>query len=137
MLNRLIRNQTFTQANSMLATAQRSFASRPHFYQILQLDETRSDLREMAEGFADEEIKPLAEEMDKTMVFPHHMWKKLGDMGLLGMTCGEEFGGQGLGYFEHCIVTEEISKANGGFGLSYLAHSNLSVNQIWLNGSEE
>lgn len=94
-------------------------------------------MRESIEKFADEEVKPLAEEMDKTMVFPHHMWKVMGDMGVLGLTVEEEYGGAGLGYYEHCIVTEELSKANGGLGLSYLAHSNLCVNQIRLNGSEE
>lgn len=81
-------------------------------------------------------MKPLRESMDKEDVFPKHMWKKLGDMGLLGITVEEEFGGMGLGYFEHCLATEEISKANGALGLSYLAHSNLCVNQIRLNGSE-
>lgn len=104
---------------------------------MLQLDETRADLRESIEGFADAEVRPLAEEMDKTMQFPHHMWRKLGDMGLLGITVEEEFGGMGLGYFEHCLVTEELSKANAALGLSYIAHSNLAVNQIRLNGSKE
>jgi len=80
------------------------------------------------EKFADEEVKPLAEQMDKTMVFPHHMWKRLGEMGLLGMTASEEYGGMGLGYYEHCLAIEQISKANAAFGLSYLAHSNLCVN---------
>jgi len=88
----------------------------------------QADLRESIEKFADEEVKPLAEEMDKTMVFPHHMWQRLGEMGLLGITVEEEYGGTGLGYFEHCLVTEELSKANAGFALSYLAHSNLCVN---------
>jgi len=71
------------------------------------------------------------------MVFPHEMWKKLGDMGMLGITVEEEYGGMGLGYYEHCLAVEEVSKANAGLGLSYLAHSNLCVNQIRLNGSEE
>ena len=113
------------------------FASRDHFYTILQLDETRSDLRESVEQFADAEVKPIADEMDRTMKFPHEMWKKLGDMGLLGLTVEEEFGGMGLGYYEHCLVTEELSKANAALGLSYIAHSNLAVNQIRLNGSQE
>ena len=87
------------------------------------------------EKFADEEVKPLAEQMDKTMVFPNHMWKRLGEMGLLGMTASEEYGGMGLGYYEHCLAIEQISKANAAFGLSYLAHSNLCVNQFELNAS--
>lgn len=70
------------------------------------------------------------------MIFPHHMWKRMGDMGLLGLTVEEEYGGMGLGYYEHCIATEELSKANAGLALSYLAHSNLCVNQLRLNGNE-
>ena len=97
----------------------------------------RSDLRESIEQFADAEVKPLRESMDKENKFPSHMWKKLGEMGLLGITVEEEYGGMGLGYFEHCIATEELSKANGALALSYLAHSNLCVNQIRLNGSKE
>lgn len=66
--------------------------------------------------------------MDKTMKFPHHMWKRMGDQGLLGITAAEEYGGLGLGYYEHCICVEQLSKANAAFALSYLAHSNLCVN---------
>jgi isovaleryl-CoA dehydrogenase len=100
------------------------------------MDETRTELRETFEKFAQEECAPLAEEMDRTMVFPHRMWKRMGDMGLLGLTVEEEYGGMGLGYYEHCIATEELSKANAGLALSYLAHSNLCVNQLRLNGTE-
>jgi isovaleryl-CoA dehydrogenase len=82
----------------------------------------------MVERFADEEVKPLAEKMDKTMVFPTQMWRRLGDQGLLGITASEEYGGLGLGYYEHCLAVEQLSKANGAFALSYLAHSNLCVN---------
>lgn len=96
----------------------------------------RADLRESVEKFADEEVKPLRESMDKEDVFPKHMWRRMGEMGLLGLTVEEEFGGMGLGYFEHCLVTEELSKANGALALSYLAHSNLAVNQLRLNGSQ-
>ena len=67
---------------------------------------------------------------------PYSLWKRMGDMGFLGITVEEEFGGAGLGYYEHCLVTEEISKASGSVGLSYIAHSNLCVNQIRLNGNE-
>jgi len=103
----------------------------------LQLDDTRKELRESLEKFATEECKPLADEMDKTMKFPNYMWKRLGEMGVLGMTAPEEYGGMGLGYYEHCLVTEELSKSNAALGLSYIAHSNLCVNQIALNGSKE
>lgn len=119
-----------------MSTPKANFASQQHFYKILQLDDERAALREMAEAFAEEEVRPLAEEMDKTMVFPHHMWERMGEMGFLGMTAPEKYGGMGLGYYEHCLVTEELSKANAALGLSYLAHSNLCVNQIVLNGNE-
>ena len=83
-----------------------SYATRDHFYQIMQLDDTRRELLQSVEKFADEEIKQLADEMDKSMVFPKHMWKRLGEMGLLGMTAAEEYGGTGLGYYEHCLAIE-------------------------------
>ena len=92
------------------------------------MDETRAELRESIEKFADDEVRPLAEEMDNKDVFPKHMWGRLGEMGLLGMTAPEEYGGMELGYYEHCLVTEELSKANAALGLSYIAHSNLCVN---------
>lgn len=94
-------------------------------------------MRETAEKFSTEQIDPIAHTLDATNTFPHEMWKKLGDQGFLGMTVEEEYGGAGLGYFEHCLVAEEISKASGSIGVSYIAHSNLCVNQIRLNGNEE
>ena len=125
------------QHSLLLSQPCRAFASKGHFYDCLQLNELRKDLRESVEKFSDEEVKPLAAEMDKTMKFPPQLWKKFGDMGLLGMTAPEEYGGANLGYYEHCLVTEELSKANAAAALSYLAHSNLCVNQIALNASEE
>ncbi len=92
-------------------------------------------LQESIEDFSNKEIKPLAEEIDKNNDFPKHLWKKMGNMGLLGITVEEEFGGSGLGYTEHIIAMEEISRASASVGLSYGAHSNLCVNQIRLNGN--
>lgn len=133
MLSNLFKAST----RSLLSNPSRAFAvSKPFNYTLLQLDEIRSGLRESAEKFAQEEVAPLAEETDKTDKFPSHLWKRMGDMGFLGITVEEEFGGAGLGYYEHCLVTEEISKASGSVGLSYIAHSNLCVNQIRLNGNE-
>lgn len=115
----------------------RAFSKTKGFnYQLLQLDEVRSGLREAAENFAQEEIAPISAEIDKKDAFPLSLWRRMGEMGFLGMTVEEEFGGAGLGYYEHCIVTEEISKASGSVGLSYIAHSNLCVNQIRLNGND-
>ena len=94
-------------------------------------------MRETVEKFADEELRPLAEEMDRSMKTPPHVWERLGEMGLLGMTVSDDYGGMDLGYYDHCLVAEEISKANAQLGLSYIAHSNLCVNQIYKNGSEE
>lgn len=131
----LARSQSSSLAMRSMINS-RAFATKDYNYKLLQLDEIRAGLRETAEKFATEEIDPVAVEMDKTDVFPQHLWKKMGDLGFLGITVEEEYGGAGLGYYEHCLVIEEISKASGSVGLSYLAHSNLCVNQIRLNGSD-
>ncbi len=100
------------------------------------LGETADLLRESVRHFAAAEIAPLAAAIDHDNHFPKAIWKKLGDMGLLGITVEAEYGGSGLGYLEHVIAMEEISRASGAVGLSYGAHSNLCVNQIRLNGNE-
>ena len=94
-------------------------------------------LKNSIQEFCNAEIAPLAEEIDKNNDFPSHLWKKMGDLGLLGITAEEKYGGSGLGYTEHVIAMEEISKASASVGLSYGAHSNLCVNQITLNGTEK
>ena len=100
-------------------------------------DETLNQLRDMVHKFAQEEIAPRAAEIDKSNQFPMDLWRKLGDLGLLGMTVSEEYGGVNLGYLAHCLVIEEISRASASVGLSYGAHSNLCVNQIFRNGNDE
>jgi isovaleryl-CoA dehydrogenase len=100
------------------------------------LGETCEMLREAVRDFADREIAPIAAEIDRNNHFPSELWPKLGQLGLLGITVEEKFGGSGLGYLEHVIAMEEISRASAAVGLSYGAHSNLCVNQIRLNGSE-
>jgi isovaleryl-CoA dehydrogenase len=100
------------------------------------LGETAAAIRETVENFAGNEIAPLADEIDRSDVFPRHLWPKLGDLGVLGITVEEAYGGAGLGYVEHCVAMEEISRASGSVGLSYGAHSNLCVNQIRRHGNE-
>lgn len=101
------------------------------------LGETADMIRDMVSNFADKEIAPIAEKTDEENLFPHEMWKKLGDLGLLGITVEEEYGGSGMGYLEHVVAMEEISRASASIGLSYGAHSNLCVNQIRRNGNQE
>ena len=101
------------------------------------LGETADLLRDSVREFAASEIQPRADEIDRENEFPHELWQKLGDMGLLGITVEEDYGGAGMGYLEHVVAMEEVSRASASVGLSYGAHSNLAVNQIRRNGSEE
>jgi isovaleryl-CoA dehydrogenase len=100
-----------------------------------QLGETYELLQDSVCQFAQKVIAPLAEKIDHDNAFPHPLWRQLGDMGLLGITVSEEYGGANMGYLAHVIAMEEISRASASVGLSYGAHSNLCVNQIYLNGS--
>ncbi|MEM9331320.1 MAG: isovaleryl-CoA dehydrogenase [Pseudomonadota bacterium] len=100
------------------------------------LSEEIEALREATHKFAQERIKPLAAEIDQSNEFPMHLWKELGEMGLLGVTVSEEYGGAGMGYLAHSVALEEIARASASVSLSYGAHSNLCVNQIKLNGNE-
>ncbi|KFZ31678.1 isovaleryl-CoA dehydrogenase [Pseudidiomarina salinarum] len=101
------------------------------------LGETAEMIRETVNAFARDEIAPRATEIDESNNFPADLWQKFGDLGLLGMTVAEEYGGSGLGYLEHVVAMEEISRASASVGLSYGAHSNLCVNQIARNGTHE
>ena len=101
------------------------------------LDDELNMLREQVNAFAASEIAPRAAEIDQANEFPNDLWKKFGDMGLLGITVSEEDGGSGMGYLAHCIAMEEISRASASVALSYGAHSNLCVNQIKINASAE
>ncbi len=101
------------------------------------LGETADMLRDSVRGFAAERIAPRADEIDRSNVFPRDLWPELGKLGVHGITVEEEWGGAGLGYLEHCVAMEEISRASASVGLSYGAHSNLCVNQIRRNGTDD
>jgi isovaleryl-CoA dehydrogenase len=100
------------------------------------LGETADQLRDTVRSFASDEIAPIAAEIDKSNQFPRQLWPKMGALGLHGITVEEKWGGSGLGYLEHCIAMEEVSRASASVGLSYGAHSNLCVNQIRRNGTD-
>ncbi len=112
----------------MLANAPRPFD--------FDLGETADAIRDTVHAFAQEKIAPRAEEIDRTNQFPRDLWPQMGALGLHGITVEEDYGGAGLGYLEHCVAVEEISRASASVGLSYGAHSNLCINQIRRNGSE-
>ncbi|MFV0302458.1 MAG: isovaleryl-CoA dehydrogenase [Paracoccus sp. (in: a-proteobacteria)] len=100
------------------------------------LGEDVNALREMVHRWAQDRVKPIAAEVDRKNEFPNGLWTEMGELGLLGITVSEEYGGAGMGYLAHVIATEEIARASASVSLSYGAHSNLCVNQIKLNGSE-
>jgi isovaleryl-CoA dehydrogenase len=111
----------------------------PNSYPSLDFDlgDTADMLRDSVRSFTSDRIAPIAEEIDRTNTFPRHLWPELGALGVLGVTVEEEYGGAGLGYLEHVVAMEEVSRGSAAVGLSYGAHSNLCVNQIRRNGSEE
>jgi isovaleryl-CoA dehydrogenase len=100
------------------------------------LGETADQLRATVRSFTADEVAPIAADLDRTDEFPRHLWPKLGALGLHGITVEEEYGGSGLGYLEHCVAMEELSRGSAAVGLSYGAHSNLCINQIRRNGTD-
>lgn len=106
---------------------------------VTGITEEQKQLRDTVSSFFQKELTPHADQIDKDNTFPQlrEFWKQLGSLGLLGITAPEHYGGSGLGYMDHCIVVEEMSRSSGSIALSYGAHSNLCVNQIVRNGSEE
>ena len=112
--------------------------SIPNQYPTLDFDlgETADQLRDTVRSFTADEIAPIAAEIDRTDRFPRELWPRMGALGLHGITVEEEYGGSGLGYLEHVVAMEEVSRGSASVGLSYGAHSNLCVNQIHRNGSE-
>jgi isovaleryl-CoA dehydrogenase len=111
----------------------------PNDFPTLEFEhgETVEMMRDMVRSFTSDHIAPIASDVDKSDEFPRHLWPALGELGLLGVTVEEEYGGAGMGYLEHTIAMEEISRGSASVGLSYGAHSNLCVNQVRLNGTED
>lgn len=101
------------------------------------LGEDVSALREMVHRWAQERVRPMANDIDTANLFPAELWEEMGGLGLLGMTVDEQFGGTGMGYLAHTVAVEEVARASASVSLSYGAHSNLCVNQISLNGTDE
>ncbi|KAI9347094.1 acyl-CoA dehydrogenase/oxidase [Pilaira anomala] len=128
VFNTSVRRNTLTPAVRCLSTYNSAIAG---------LTPQQEELREAVHDWANTELLPRAASIDRDNEFPMDMWKKFGEMGLLGVTAPQEYGGLGLGYFEHTLVMEEISRASGSVALSYGAHSNLCVNQITRNGTKE
>jgi len=112
-------------------------ANNDNFGLNFDLGETAEMIRDTVSTFAQAEIAPRAAEIDKTNEFPRDLWPRLGELGLHGITVEEDYGGLGLGYLDHAVAVEEVSRASGSVGLSYGAHSNLCINQIRRNGSDE
>ena len=102
----------------------------------IKLNEEVDLLRESVRQFAEKCIAPIADDIDRSNEFPQHLWRELGDLGLLGMTVPEEYGGSGMSYLAHLVAVEEISRASASLGLSYGAHYNLCLNQLKLHGSD-
>jgi len=111
----------------------------PNSYHELDfgLGETADMLRDSVRSFASDKIAPRADEIDRSNTFPRDLWPQLGALGLHGVTVAEKWGGAGLGYLEHCVAMEEVSRGSASVGLSYGAHSNLCVNQIYRNGNDD
>ena len=100
------------------------------------LGESAEMIRDSTREFAEAEIAPRAAQIDRDNQFPRDLWPKMGALGLHGVTAPEEYGGLGLGYLEHCVAIEEVSRASASVGLSYGAHSNLCINQLTRNGND-
>ena len=110
--------------------------SNSHAFMKFDIDPMIEEMRDVVARWVADRLAPRAAEIDESNQFPRDLWPELGELGVLGITADEEFGGANLGYLAHCVVMEEISRGSGAVGLSYGAHSNLCVNQINLNGNK-
>ena len=129
----------FQPTLKLFSCASRPLTHYPIDDNLFGLTDEQRQLRETVFNFCQKELAPHADAIDKNNEFPQlrEFWKKLGHLGLLGITASSQYGGSDMGYFDHCIAMEELSRASGAIALSYGAHSNLCVNQINRNGTEE
>ena len=123
----------FAPRSCNVAVAMIPNAARPFNF---DLGESAEMIRDSTREFAEAEIAPRAAQIDRDNLFPRDLWPKMGALGLHGITAPEEYGGLGLGYLEHCVAIEEVSRASASVGLSYGAHSNLCINQLTRNGND-
>lgn len=127
--------KSFTKSPTFFTPMKRNFAILNYQF-VANLNEEQAALQEQVRKFVNERVAPIADEVDRKNDFPMHLWREMGDLGLLGVTCPLEYGGSGLDYTTHCLVMEEISRGSGSVALSYGAHSNLCINQLVRNGNE-
>jgi isovaleryl-CoA dehydrogenase len=125
----------FTKSSTFFTPMKRNFAILNYQF-VANLNEEQAALQEQVRKFVNERVAPIADDVDRKNEFPMHLWREMGDLGLLGVTCPLEYGGSGLDYTTHCLVMEEISRGSGSVGLSYGAQSNLCINQLVRNGNE-
>jgi len=125
-------------SNNLFSRNKKMFSSQS-WDSFLGYSEDQKNLKELVNKFCKDNITKIAAKIDKTDEFPRHLWPKMGELGILGMTVPSTYGGSDLGYFEMCLAIEEISRFSGSIGLSYGAHSNLCINQInrWGNESQK
>lgn len=123
------------QRRLLISTLTRGFAFLP-MNSVCRFTEDEQQLQAMVRNFAKKSLEPIADKIDKEDKFPRHLWPELGEIGVLGITAESEFGGSDMKYTAQCIVAEELSRCSGSVGLSYIAHSNLCVNQITRYGTK-
>jgi isovaleryl-CoA dehydrogenase len=126
-----------SKTNLIYNHTRKFFTQTSNWLSLINLSEDQLALKDMVEKFGKSEIAPIAKQIDKDDHFPREIFNKLGELGLMGMTIPSKYGGSDMGYFEHCLVLDEISRYSASIGLSYGAHSNLCINQINRHGTEE
>lgn len=136
-IQKILTSRIFPSMKTLHRQSTKKFTDINSWYSMINMDENQKSLKEMIEKFGKAEIAPIARKIDQNDEFPRHLFTKMGDLGLLGITASSEYGGSDMGYFDHCIAMEEISRYSASVGLSYGAHSNLCINQLNRHGTPE